>query len=348
MRWRHIALVALAVVVLVEVLLRLPQAEATLGAPELFYHPGVQERMDALERTQSAYGPVDILFVGSSVVRTNLRPFDFDAALAAAGYEVVSFNGGLSSMEIDPARVYLENLWLPRAEPGMVVQAVRYEDLVDAEPATEFEPFESGRYEKLWVSDSPMARLQTAALDNLRLVQYAGLLTEALVSPATARGVQGFSIDDRGFNSTQRHLEDVRRELAIEDIPGGPAASRGYAASLDPVVFADGFEMLEATIEAVRAAGAAYVMVNMPEHGDKFLPHPHGQARYSIYVEELRTFAARHGVPFIDLSGGDLRAFQDDTLFADFHHMTPEAALTLTQDLAEAFIDLRLPELLDQ
>ncbi|MDJ0961378.1 MAG: hypothetical protein QNJ88_12030 [Acidimicrobiia bacterium] len=344
-RWRRAGLIALVVVFAAELALRLPGVEAVIGPPDLYYQPGVQERLAALEEVQSNQGGIDVLFVGSSVVRTNISPYEFDATLAADGVELISFNGGLSGMRIDPTRLYLERLWLEVAQPRVVVQTVRYEDVIGAEPAESFEPFAGGRYEPLWLSESPLAPVQEAALDSSRLVQYAGLLTEILVTPESAFGLDGFVIDDRGFNATQRRLDDVRREFAVEQIPGGPAASRGYDGPFDDARSARGFEMLRASIAVAEQSGATYVLVNMPEHGDKFLQHEGGEEKYAAYVDALREFAVAEGVRFVDVTAGDISEYQDDARFADFNHMTPDAARAFTRVLAAAFLDE--PELRD-
>lgn len=97
--------------------------------------------------------------------------------------------------------------------------------------------------------------------------------------------------------------------------------------------------MLAETIAAARAAGAVYVLVNMPEHGDKFLRAPAGEARYRLYVETMRAFAAEQGVLFIDVTNGDASVYQTNEPFSDFHHMSPGGASELTRLLVEATLE---------
>jgi len=336
--WRRAALIGVGVLLVAEAGLRLPAVEAVVGPPDIFYHPGVTERLEVLDDLQQAGLAVDVLFVGSSVVRTNISPLVFDASVAEADIEVVSFNVGLSALRPDPVLLYLDELWLDAVEPRVVVQAVRYEDLADAVAVDEFEPFDGGRYEQLWLSDSPLARVQEAALSSSRLLQYAGVLTELLALPGALRE-EGFEIDERGFNRTERLLSEVRSELSPDDIPGGNAASNGYDLPIDEATFEFGFEVLAATIDRVEAAGATFVLVNMPEHAEKFIGHPDGAARYEHYVGAVRAFADAHDVEFVDLVANGIEEYADDSMFADFNHMTPEAAAALTKRLAASFLE---------
>jgi len=330
----------LAVLLLAEVLLRIPGVASAIGRPDLYYWPGVRDRLDAILVTEQGVGDIDVLFIGSSVVRTNIRPLQFDRALADAGIDVVSFNGGLSGLRVDAVRLYVEEFWLEVLSPQVIFQAVRYKELLHPEPAEEYVRFDQGRYEPLWLSTSPLAPLQRFALDNLRLAQHAGLLTDALVSPDSAfEDEVGFPINSRGWNATVRSLPDLRATMDVVEIPGGSDAVRGFSGPLDVAALDVGLAMLAETIAAIRAAGASYVLVNMPEHGDKFLNAPNGAALYGDYIEILSLFAADQGVLFLDVTEGDASMYQTDEPFSDFHHMTPEGAAELTRLLAEAMLE---------
>jgi hypothetical protein len=332
---RATGLCAVIVIVLAELLLRVPGINSAIGRPDLYYWAGVDERLEAIEQTEAEAGPIDVLFIGSSVVRTNIRPFVFDEAAADAGVEIVSFNGGLSGLRIDAVRLYAEEFWLDRLAPRVVMQFVRYNELLDPEPVETYRRFDQGRYEPLWVSDTPSARFRALLLDRSRLAQYSGLLTDALADPTEAFEDEiGFAIDSRGWNATQRALVDLLDQLDPSEIPGGDVATGGYRNPIDATLFVEGLSMLAETIEAVRAAGAAYVLVNMPEHGDKFLLAPDGEERYAAFVEILRAFATEQGVAFIDVTDGDASTYATVEPFSDFHHMTPNGAEALTKELA--------------
>ena len=230
---RRAPVIAVGVVVAVEILLRLPGVAGALDEPDVYYQPGVQERLDAVAVVEVAHGRIDVLFVGSSVVRTNIRPHEFDQIVGGVGPPMVSFNGGLSGLTVDASRLYVERLWLDAVRPRILVQGVRYRDLVDAAAAEEFEPFGRSRRESLWLDGSPVAWVQAFLLNHSRLVQHAGLLTEFLVLPeAVFVDDVGFDIDDRGFNATTHRLSDLRADRSPDQIPGGGTAGLGYAEPL--------------------------------------------------------------------------------------------------------------------
>ena len=81
------------------------------------------------------------------------------------------------------------------------------------------------------------------------------------------------------------------------------------------------------------AAGAVYVLVNMPEHPERFAAQ-HGPATHRDYHERIRAWAAEHGVPFLDVTEADLAAFAKDKWYSDFHHMSPAGAARFSTLLA--------------
>ena len=79
---------------------------------------------------RSDQGRVDVLFLGSSVVRAGVRPTVFDeSSPKSGGGEVVSFNGGLSNMFPPAPKLYLEHVWLDAAKPRFVLHGVREVEL---------------------------------------------------------------------------------------------------------------------------------------------------------------------------------------------------------------------------
>ena len=147
---RRTLVVAVLVVALAKSLLRLPMIESAMGPPDLYYSGDVTVRLDALDEVLAMEGRVDVLFVGSSVVRANIRPREFDRTLAEAGFDVVSFNGRLSAAWAGTVRLYVDGLWLEEVNPGVVVQAIRFEELVNASLSQQAGGGIEGRYESLW------------------------------------------------------------------------------------------------------------------------------------------------------------------------------------------------------
>src|SRR5688500_15980060 len=78
-QWGRFALVLLLVLVAAEVTLRFPQVRSGLPPRTHYYHPAITTRLDAVERIVNERGRVDVLFIGSSIVLTNMHPRIFDA-----------------------------------------------------------------------------------------------------------------------------------------------------------------------------------------------------------------------------------------------------------------------------
>ena len=95
-RWTALTALLLAIT---EGLLRVPAIQHALPTRTHYYEPGIAVREDALRRTLAPNGHVDVLFVGSSIVRTNIQPLTFDQLVRGRTQEpIVSFNAGLSGL----------------------------------------------------------------------------------------------------------------------------------------------------------------------------------------------------------------------------------------------------------
>jgi len=228
------------------------------------------------------------------------------------------------------------------------VQAIRFEELVNASLSQQAGGGIEGRYESLWRNESAASTIGELVLDSSRLAQYSGWLTTLLAdSESPLAGTVRFVIDDRGYAATGGTLTQRIADVAdIVDIPGGSAAKNGFGQTFGPSTFSVGLAMLADTIDATRASGSEFVLFNMPEHGDKFLSRDDGAARYESYVEALSNLAAEKGIVFVDFTNADASIYADDEPFADFHHMTPDGAKDLTQRLADEFISGSLRGLL--
>jgi len=330
-----------------EVSLRVGPIADAVPQPDLYYQPGVQTRLDALDATTDRYGGIDLLFVGSSVVRTNFQPLAFDdELLARTGHELVSFNGGLSDLFPDPVRLYLDKFWFRHSSPSIVVQGVRYNEVRINLEAMDFQRFQEGRLEPHWLDDTLLGAIQAWTMERSVLFQHAGALTQTLsdLASGTERRT-GFAIDERGNTRTNLTLGEARETKPIEDIPGSDAAIAGYDDPIDAANFEFGLRVLSETHRLVASQGAVYVLVNIPEHADKFLKQPDGQERYALYVEQLRSFAESEGILFFDPTNGLASTYADDTPFSDFHHMNPEGARGFSVQFAD-FVGRHLDEVL--
>ncbi len=320
--------IVVLMLVLAELALHVDPVRRLLPPPNPYYDGGVETRLQALEVVLEEYGRVDILFVGSSVVRTNFQPLVFDREIAErTGIEIVSFNAGLSGLPPDPVQFYLEHLWLERVSPRIVLQGVRYSELQDVRTAATFEPFRAGLFEPRWLRGSRVDEIELFLLQHVRLFYYRGALTETLRSfqwpPNRPRG---FPIDSRGYNATELLLEEIRARGLLDET--------AYTDEPTLESFRTGLAALSRAAEACRARGVEYVVVNMPEHSDKFLSEPGGRERYAVYIQVLQVFAEERGILFIDVTEGDVAAYADDSLFSDYHHMSPLGAEQFTRALA--------------
>ena len=310
-----------------EALLKSPLARSRLLLPTHHYQDGVALRQLALDDILRDQGQVDVLFVGSSIVRTNIRPLIFDEIVGSGGAGIVSFNGGLSGLMPDAIRFYVEHFWLDRARPTMVVQGIRYDELADVRSAADHDRLMGGTIEPLWLSARPADRARATAIENVKLLQYRGWLAAAL---DRRRG--GRAIDARGYTPTGLALEDAIEEGLIDSAEAYTGEER----------FDVGATFIRRIHALCEQRGVRYVLLNIPEHPDRF-PERDGDAIYGTYLDTLRSLAAEEGFVFIDPSNGDLGAFDIEGTFSDFHHMTPEGAAALTHEIAMPIAEL-IPE----
>lgn len=159
----------------VEGVLRIPAIADRLPLPTHFNEPDVAMRIRTLDalKAHEHMDHVDVLFVGSSIVRCNIRPNLFDEAISRGAHaSVVSFNAGLSGLWPPGVELYTEHLWLPHARPRIVLQGIRYGEVV-APPATRrYEEIVTGAVESGWSGGGMSGRLKGAAFEQLRLLQY--------------------------------------------------------------------------------------------------------------------------------------------------------------------------------
>lgn len=317
---------AMAVLAAAEGLLRLDAVRDRVPPPIPYYSDNVARRVRALEITQHEEGPVDIVFVGSSVVRSNIRPLVVDAAMAAAGMPATSFNAGLSGLAPDEVSLYLERMWLPRARPRWVVQGIRLAELVSDRRATDFHDNARARVEHAWLDDGWWGPARRWSIENLRLVHYRGALSDALDRPQWPPSRRwGYAIDRRG------HAEALR--------PPGELVVKAYTPSdWNASNVTDNLASLSRSLEASRAHGARFLLVDMAEHPARYDARPSLRARYD---DAMRSWARRQGVPFIDLTSGDADAFRNDAWFRDDHHMSPEGAQRFSRALGVALAATR-------
>lgn len=326
-------LMTLGVVVGVEASLHLRAIRTHLPDARIYYSNHVEPRLRALRGTIEEEGRVDMLFVGSSIVRTNVPPLTFDSTVRArGGPEIVSFNGGLSGLPPAGVLLYLEHFFLPRTDPRVVVQGIRYPEILRSEPAEHIEALGHGIVEPLWIRADAIGRAEAWAWENVELLRHRGLLARVLeargtfpLSPST------YPIDARGWNRRDSTIAEriaLNRAEVLEPHP--PPA--------DPEDLNRGIEILRRTADLVRSRNADYVLVNVPEHGDVFAD-PEARDRYRGYVRRLHRFAETEGIRFIDVTDGDPDRYREDAWYYDGHHMSAEGARNFTLMLARHWLE---------
>lgn len=323
-----LVIIPVLMVLAAELAFRAPAVRGTLPQPQIYYDIGVHtrlEKLNALLRTDT----MDLLFIGSSIVRTNIRPLIVDSVIASRGArKFVSFNGGLSGMPPDPASLYLENFWLSRSQPAYVVQGVRFGELSSDRRAEDWDEFKSSRAEPYWISGSRMAQLNEAMLTRVQLLNYQGSFSAWFSDGWSGVRERDFPIDERGYGPTELTLTQA---IAAGQIHGSGVYGDGYARSN----FEVGMRALRRSIAATRQRGIRFIIVNMPEYCSRYLDAKDGLARYEAYLGILREVAATEQVSLIDVTHGDPATWCDKDLFSDFHHMSPDGARRLSIELGE-------------
>jgi hypothetical protein len=322
-KWRTFAIVVLLLLAGAEIALRWQPVRALLPPRSHYYHRFIASRIDALERLTSVHGRADVLFVGSSIVMTNVHPLLFDSIVGSESGRVVSFNAGLPGIWPSSVPLYLEHVWLPMARPRMVVQGIRYAELAATTHAKHTTQVWTGRVEAAWRETDVITRMHAAAVRHLHLLQYRGTWNFSLQRYRSGRfGDLAFGSALRGYQPRPPGNPDVSRWK--EDLPNDGTCDMNGCET--------GFEGLRRTIALARSAGATYVLVNVPEDQMRWRGDAPAE-RYRAYVTTLREFAASQGVAFVDPTDGTLGQYRHE-LYNDFSHMTAEGSRRFTRALA--------------
>lgn len=324
-----------ALLAAIEIALRMPDVERTLPIRTYLHEPGAVVRLEKLERVRQQYRRVDVLFVGSSVVRCNIQPLLFDRLLEGpGGSRPVSFNAGLSGMWPAGVRLYLEGLWLSEARPRIVAQGIRYGELFPSRRARAYSEIASSVVESTWEDNRPISRLKALPYEHLRILQYRGTWPSWLYrfrngrpAPIVDDEVRIFT-DARGWTPRTPTLDiTMRRHVLDGERPNG-------ALSADMAL--DSLAEIRRSARAAYRAGAEYVLVNMPEHAFRWSGDD-GAARYARYLDVLEQLAATEGFEFIDVTRGDPQQFSSALEYSDYHHMSPAGSERFTRLLADEF-----------
>jgi hypothetical protein len=330
-QWGRFGLVFVLLLAGAEIALRFPHVRGLLPPRTHYYHPAIATRLDAIERMLREENRVDVLFIGSSIVLTNLHPQIFDAIVAQPGGGV-SFNAGLPGLWPTSVHLYAERLWLPTVRPRVVVQGIRYPELAASTHAKHESQVWTGKIEASWRDADPMTQLYATLVSNIYLLQYRGAGVRMLeryrngwVDPDDPESENPYETRGHQAIANGTPVGEWEADLPNEGVCEHARCEVGFAA-------------LRRTIAATRAAGSDYVLLNVPEHASRW-HGPGGVPRYRHYLERLRAFAEAEGVGFIDPTGGDPFRFER-TPYADFAHMTAAGSRQFTRAVARQMAPL--------
>jgi hypothetical protein len=315
----------------VEAALRTDTLYDFLPAPRPYYVHDVSRRLRGIERLRREHDRIDVLFVGSSVVRADFQPERFDQLMRKLTRKpMLSFNGGLQTMFPSGLLLYMRHVWLDAAHPRYVFHGVR-----EAELATRAGPsyLRRGPTESGWLENTWLSRLRSALIEHLRLAQYAGSMTKILgrLSDGTLMNTleeDEQKTDGRGWRAERVKLARKRKAKS--------GRLWKYHHQVNPKRYDRVLPMLTEMHELCERAGAQYVLVNMPEHPARF-DTATGHAIFDDYEQRIRAWAANNDVPFLDVTNSSLDVFTEDELYSDYHHMSPKGARKFTDMLAAEF-----------
>ena len=323
-----IALILLSI----ELLIRSTSLSDHVPGPTVYYHPGVPKRLAALEEFLKQSPKTDMVFIGSSAVRSDISPLVFDTTIEdLCNRPHRSFNLGQSGLLPHEVLLFLENLWLERTSPRTIVQGLRLNELIWHEKNPEDSTLRSGTLEELWQGNL-LRQLQADVVERTRLLQYPALLGKTLKQYTHGNFkfpeyFHGYTMDSRGFTPRHRKLSEVKhmKQFRFEE---------PYE-SLTRERFSKTLTYLSKTIDAAQQHGAQYVLIVMPEHAHKFSA-AHSQQLYSLYIETLSKFAKNKGISFVDLSEGNATHYTSEEAFSDYNHLNETGAREFSTKLANS------------
>jgi hypothetical protein len=331
-RGRVVVVSLVLALVAVEAALRVPAVRDSLPERRIYYDPAVSVRLDALDNVLREHGRVDVLFAGSSIIRTNVRPLVFDSLIeAGTGEQVVSFNTGMLGLWPAGTHLYLERVWLPEVQPAIVVQGIRYAELRATTYALKEDQFFGGVIERGWGDAGWTDRTVSWATGRFRLLQYRGVLPARLHAWLQGRpgepDLDGRSaVNERGFGERWPLLPDTRARGLLDDaeVYDDPCVEGGCDVGLAAIRRAHAL---------VAEHGAEFVLVDVPEFAARW-PGEAGAERYRSYLATLQRLADEEGFRFIDITRGNPAHFSDEREFSDYYHMSPIGATRFTSELA--------------
>jgi hypothetical protein len=331
------AVLLIALLGLAEAALRTSYVFEAPPIPMPYYTYDVTHRLHHFDMLTRERGPVDVLFVGSSVVRAGFRPQVFDKAVhKAGGGQVLSFNGGFSKMYGDGVRMYFEHVWLAHDKPRFALHGIRPNELMsELERAPSF--LRHSLVESLWFEDNPLSMLEAELIGRSKLLQYRGTLNAFLQRWSKGQPIHSSPAHDKLLSDSTGYRQEPGKLSTLLRHKRGRLWT--YSVKVKRSDFERGLRVLDAMRRLCAKAGVQYVLMHLPEHANRY-GHERGPATWQLYQEMVKTWAKVHDVPFIDVTRGDYKRFADVEHYSDYHHLSASGAKVLSELVAQDFAAL--------
>jgi hypothetical protein len=332
--------VVLAGLFVAEALTRFAVAGERLPSPDavLWHRREVDVKLRQMQALE-ADGPIDVLFVGSSVTYTGVDPALFDSVVEAkTGQPAVSYNAGLAALPVSMVEAFVKGVFFRYTSPETIILLLTPRDVNRNNSYNQImvEEVLASAYGKAWLSRGIEARATQLLLEHSALFRYRNwvILTALngwrvpLELPVVYDDPQ---FDSRGYVTTPARMTD---RLVNSQAPGQEVATVSLRA-FDP----SGKDMaaLERLIRNCRDRGIQFIVVNMPMNHYLASSFEDPAADYDRYSSVLTALVERYRVPFWDadsLSQGN--SFADDD-FSDIFHLNTGGAQKLTRFIAERY-----------
>jgi hypothetical protein len=282
-----------------EVGARIEPVRAGLVTPVVSGQEQIAAKLDLLD-TMARQGPIDCVFVGSSMVLQDINPEVVSQASAGdGGGGLRCFNFGLSGLNVEGA-ARLSKILIARVHPRIIVYGTNFRDFADA--------FGFGM-------DIPWARYQLGqpSFDGwleTTSVSYRYALAYTRLDELSRSNQYGQPFSAAGYLAT----DDV---LDVSEPPNRAANKKHYDAMKDYHISEEARQSLRSLI-GLNSTGASIVIVEMPVPTStlNFLGNP--EQDYQHFADVVTQETAAQSVPFwLTLKAGMIPADG----WSDYTHM---------------------------
>jgi hypothetical protein len=326
----------IVLILLVEIVLRIPAVNNRLPAPEPTLWPSslTQVKLDYLKSFEENRG-IDILFIGNSTTQAGIDPQSFDLARGKSDENGSgSFNGSLEGLPPFGVLIFLE-IYLRYTNPDIIIYGISPQDLNSNSP---------------WAHDvservkrSPMAlaeaqrgskgKIIAALLHNSYLYRYRFVLHQLLLSGKLSKTETNIYFDDRGYHPINRRLSDVDEVTK--------ASFYNRAGVMNYSTKGEQLSSLRSLLKFCDDYGIPIILVNMPLAVDYF-GNFDSLSDYDTYSSTVYELVGEWWVPYWDIGNFYIDNGFEDHHFADFNHLNKSGAQKLSQILADLLEEMYL------